>query len=418
MFKYTPPADIDDLAGRPTRQTFLDQWHTFIAGRFAFEAVGRPHVFSEVNSPATSGNIPITWDAFPLSLRRIHPGNAAQRWTAAETLDTSEPEGPFRPQDEYCEWFVYRDTPAGPIKRIVFTAEAPEYWEELALADFDRVLALYREHVSPLVQPQDLIANGSYNPRNKWNTTDGVMHLTHAANTLAAEINLAARATVMRRKAAGQRITDLRPFACASNFGDVNRSSDPTIGQKVNHAVLPPAPGATSTSITLANPVALYIHSIKANVLTDENDAPLPTDWFQFVRGVAGRGLMCVLKPPPGATFGLDKVKVAGRALTHGGQVADHITMALYGKTTALGAPQPQLQAPVAHCCAAAATDLSALDKVNLDYIGANGNCGAGMKDPFAPPPGPVPMAAAPPAAIRLKRQRSSPYYKTERGGV
>ena len=27
MFKYAPPANIDDLAGRPTRDGFLDDWH-------------------------------------------------------------------------------------------------------------------------------------------------------------------------------------------------------------------------------------------------------------------------------------------------------------------------------------------------------------------------------------------------------
>ena len=48
---------------------------------------------------------------------------------------------------------------------------------------------------------------GEYNPFNRWNTTHGAMHLTHPANTLAAEIRLAADGTVVRSRAAG-RCTD------------------------------------------------------------------------------------------------------------------------------------------------------------------------------------------------------------------
>ena len=36
------------------------------------------------------------------------------------------------------------------------------------------------------------IRKGTYNPYNRWNTTDGIMHLTHPANTLSAEIKLGA----------------------------------------------------------------------------------------------------------------------------------------------------------------------------------------------------------------------------------
>jgi len=215
MFRYNPPANIDDLSGRPTRTAFLDAWHSHVAARFAQEISG-PGVslfFSETTSAATSPEIPVPWDAFPLFIRRRFPNDANKRWAEADVLDTSEQAGPFRQQDEYCEWFAYRDTAAGPIKRIVFTAEAPEYWERLAVADFERVVQLYRQHVSPQVQPAELLDAGAYNPRNKWNTTHGVMHLTHPANSLGAEINLAARATVMRMDGQGIRVTDVRKFA-------------------------------------------------------------------------------------------------------------------------------------------------------------------------------------------------------------
>ena len=67
---------------------------------------------------------------------------------------------------------------------------------------------LYREDVSPHVKYEDLICavdlvdysdpsspfvvykKGSYNPYNRWNTTDGIMHLTQPSNSLSAEILL------------------------------------------------------------------------------------------------------------------------------------------------------------------------------------------------------------------------------------
>src|SRR5262249_22812755 len=175
----------------------------------------------------------------------------------------------------------------------------------------------------------EVLKKGTYNPYNEWNTSKGVMHLTHPANTLGAEIDLAARATVPRRDATGKRVTEVRRLACGSDFGDANRSSDPNIGLGVNLTVFPATPGAAAQSITLANPVALYLDRIAAGVITDEDDNPLP-DWFKIVRGVTGRGLMAVLEPPADAAFGLDKVQIIGKKLTHGGQVADHIQMVLY----------------------------------------------------------------------------------------
>jgi hypothetical protein len=404
MFKYSPPANIDDLAGRPTRAFFLDAWHDRINGYFKFEVDNLPQgnklFFSETTNAAASGELPVTWNAFPLSIKRDHPNDATARWEAADRLGSTDraPNGgtqvlmPFRRQDEYCEWFAYRSSPGGPITRIVFTAEAPEYWIELAKRDFERVVELYRQHVSPGVNPDDLklkqdiqfgdtvLEKGSYNPYNDWNTAKGVMHLTHRANTLRAEVNLAARATIPRRDVNGNRVTEVRRFACGSDFGDANRSSDPNIGQGVNLTAFPAAPGQTPLSITLANPVALYIDRIASGVITDEDSNPLP-GWFKIVRGVAGRGLMAVLEPPAGAAFGLEKVQVLGEKLTHGGQVAEQIQMVLYAKTANLGHPVPPIEPCVSHCCRADTN--TPTERLNLRQADARDSCGANSKDAF-----------------------------------
>ena len=85
----------------------------------------------------------------------------------ADTL-LSDSDGPFRPQDEYCEWFVTRAAGTNKITRVDFTCEGPEYWVAMAhgypdrvptsvktanaQGDKNKVLALYQQLVSPSVQ--------------------------------------------------------------------------------------------------------------------------------------------------------------------------------------------------------------------------------------------------------------------------
>jgi len=414
MFKYSTPAGIDDLHERPTRSDFLDDWHGSVKRDFLANIGDLPPThqlfFTETVSPATSAEIPITWNAFPLSISRVVPNNPIQRWDAADRLgernrsvDGTSVLKKFRFQDEYCEWFAYRQTPGGPISRIVFTAEAPEYWIMLAKHDFQAVFVLYKSLVSPEVQEHELkltkairfgnsVLNvGDYDPYNVWNTEKGVMHLTHPANTLGAEINLAAVATIPIADIDNNRVTEVRRLACSSVFGDPNRSSDPSIGHGVNMTALPTTLGAAAQSITLANPVALYIDDIANGAITDENGDPL-AGWFTIVRGVRGRGLMAVLEPPPGAAIGLGQIRIGNRSLTHGGQVAERIQMVLYGKTANLGHPVPPLFPRLQHCCRP--NNSAQVNILNLDHEELENGCSSGNVDAFPElrpdPPGPA----------------------------
>jgi len=65
------------------------------------------------------------------------------------------PPGPRGWKDEYNEWVVTRDE-SGKITKINFTAENPEYWFTMWKVDPNKVLALYRELVSPKVVLEDL----------------------------------------------------------------------------------------------------------------------------------------------------------------------------------------------------------------------------------------------------------------------
>lgn len=399
MFTYSPPASIDDLSGRPSKPTFLANWHIYINQNFHdnIGALGDdPLFFSETDTPAQSGPVPIPWNGFPLSLTRQFK-NRTDAWKAADTLQTTNrytPKGSasvvtmFRPQDEYCEWFAY--TTASKITRIVFTAEGPEYWIKLAESDFSVVLSLYQQFVNPGVTANDLrlshdlqfgdvlLQAGSYDPFNKWNTTNGVMHLTHPANTLGAEINLAAFATIPREDTPGARVSDVRRLICCAGYGNANRSSDPSIGFAVNTTCVPLTAGSAIMTATLADPVGLYMNQLQAGVLTGPNGEALD-NWFQFVRGNAGKGLMAVVEPPSGSAFGLDRVLVKGVPLQRGGQIAEAIDMVLYAKVASHAGPAPSLQACTNVCCMPAGTPAASIKNINLAQ--PNGAC----KSPSVP---------------------------------
>jgi len=73
-------------------------------------------------------------------ISRKFGGGGPKAWSAADVLQSTTRYTPdqsppvttqFRPQDEYCEWFAYKDPGSGKLSRIVFTSEGPEYWINL-----------------------------------------------------------------------------------------------------------------------------------------------------------------------------------------------------------------------------------------------------------------------------------------------
>jgi hypothetical protein len=199
-----------------------------------------------------------------------------------------------------------------------------------AHGDKDRVLQLYRQLVNPSVQMADLFKNGVYNPRNKWNTTSGAVHLTHPANTLEAEINIAAQATVLRARQ-GQVLTDQDALICCAAYGVPGRASDPTIGGNVN------ALARQGASITLANPVGLYIDSLNTTGWVTPDGTP-PSTFWSLVRGTPGAGLRGVFEVPAAKGYTVSDIKIGGVPIQFGGQIAEHILMKLTGVACRIGA--------------------------------------------------------------------------------
>ncbi|QLH38125.1 MAG: hypothetical protein HWD60_02895 [Defluviicoccus sp.] len=377
---FSTPAFVGDLdeAGRAQWSVSLQRWFQDAAGRLP----DGHRFFNVVDNPVPK-NAPtalIPWNAFPRKFALRWPDDVETRWKTAENVVTRDmnnrpagyylpnPDGsfryaelPFRDQDEYCEWRRFYDPVTNRLKRIVFTCENPEYWTTLAERDPDTLLKLYRDLVDPEVALEDLFfqedvfvagegnkpinMRGRYNPLNKWNTTDGLVHLTHPANSLQAEIYLAADATVLRTGDSGALLTDDGLLICCAGYGSPNRSSDPTIGGKVNELV------RNGLKVTIADPVGLYIGDLDFAPI----EVPAGITAAQFWKVVRGREadrliLRAEFAPPEGATFDLEDVLVGGEPLRYGGQLAELITIVIHGIGEATEAAAPQAGCEL-KCC-------------------------------------------------------------------
>lgn len=403
--KYDPPGFMPDFDKIPGQ---LEQWSAAVSGWFDGVVQqeiavlnGQPcQFYNQLTTPPTGLTLEqeIVWNAFPGTLR--------SRWgrkRALELADTLLPvsqrmEGPgsyyggsqweqlyYRPQDEYCEWHLTRDD-AGRITRVTFTSEPPEYWQALHgdtltdengtpkypfTGDPDLLLSLYREHVSEDVQLADLVCTedlvdytdpdnpmviypkGAYNPYNRWNTTDGIMHLTQPSNSLQAEVKLGGDATILYARD-GRRISDPDALICCASYGGANRCSDPTIGASVNELA------ALGFAITLRNPVGLYMDRLDLTGWTKPDGSPVGGEYFRVLRGTPDLIERAVFEVPSDEGLTVSDLRIGGVPITHGGQLAEHITVKLVGLASEPGKFSNKPLACVGSCCT---------DDSNPDYL-------------------------------------------------
>lgn len=275
--------------------------------------------------------LPILWQGFPKSVERAHGEGTNVTWRTAE----GDPNNPHsqalarqRFQDEYLEWHVTRDLTSHKITRIEFTCEGPEYWEFLALNAPDTLVQRYQEYISTSILKADLFLGNRYNPLNKWNSDLGAMHLTQGANTLGAEVNIAAAATILR-KDNNQPVTDANALIQCAGYGVASRASDPHIGDEVNKLAW------QGYSVTLRNPIGLYMDKLDVAGFNKPEGTPVG-NYFRVLRGTPGMTLRAVYEVPPGELSGgqpfvVGDIKIGGANINFGGQVAKHITMKLIG---------------------------------------------------------------------------------------
>jgi hypothetical protein len=321
---YAPPGNLDDLDdfGRKAWNAFISNTvDTAIKGPDPKEVLHdspRPQFYNltstDTAEDATSATI--SWTAFPRIIK-ITSSSDVQRWKRADASRDV--------QDEYCEWSVTRDN-TDKITRVTFTCEGPEYWEVLAETNAQKVVELYRHHISPDVRPEDLFSPaGRYQPRNKWNdsTSNGAMHLIQRNNTLGAEIELAAAATNRRVINGAELTTEQELIACAK-YGAAERNSDPHIGAGVN------ALARQKADISLADPVGLYFDDLSTDGW-ETPDGSDPKSYWTYLRGDANHHVRAVYEVPPEKGFSVGDITISGRPIEFGAQIADFITIKLTG---------------------------------------------------------------------------------------
>lgn len=324
--------------------------------------------------PATAETVPVqAWNGFPRAVTRrapwkefpAVPGDTEGNYRAVEHLgDEDHPAGTFVDhedhvlhlpvrdrQDEYLEWAARRDGD-GNLVKLTFVAEGYDYFSKLFEHDEGRALELYRDFTGiASLKVDDLRAKrgiyrrvkngttrtvvepGGFNPRNRYNIDPGIVHLSHRANSLGAEVNLAGVSGIARRKATGATLDggNAEELLCCNQGGNPNRNSDPLISAQAYAQVL------GGFRYTLSNPVGLYIAGIEeGGLLLPDNRTQVPREWWHEVRGAglwdsnASRVLRLELRIPGTERITISDLMVGGEPVQFPGQIAELLSVHLF----------------------------------------------------------------------------------------
>ncbi|GAB1540348.1 hypothetical protein NUACC21_30170 [Scytonema sp. NUACC21] len=382
---FDPPANLTDFDAIPGHR---EAWNKYISDTFdraikdrietPYVGSGKSQYYNETKVPSDDPvDLEIVWDAFPKTLTRQFGREKA--FEEADKLSKDNIDGQLvdsRQQDEYCEWQVTRDPKTNKILRVIFTCEGPEYWQSMFggkvggdgnngfefKGDQQVLLDLYRSILNNQdVKLEDLFfadgpKKGEYNFWNKWNTTEGIVHLQQRNNTLAAEIFIGADATI-RRKKGGKEITEALRLICCGGFGGVERSSDPTIGDEVNKLA------RAGYAITLRNPVGIYFHSFDNAGFTKPGPggSRVPAgNYLTALRGIFKEpfndGSNMIVRAvyevptgelgPDGEQLTVSDIQIGGEEIVFGGQIAERIKIKFVGRATRPG----QINNPAFDC--------------------------------------------------------------------
>ena len=259
---------------------------------------------------------PISWIAFPKKINDESPTDKA-RWQKADLSRDY--------QDEYCEWSVSRNND-NKITSVTFTCEGPEYWQFLGKTSPDKVVELYRKHISPNIEKEHLFdTNGKYIPRNVWNrdTKNGAMHLIQQSNSLYAEVELAGGSSIIRTKN-GKILEEQQALIECGSYGEPGRNSDPLIGAEVN------ALARMKANVSLRDPVGLYFDEFQPEgwETPDKSDPKL---YWKILRGNTDTPVRAVYEVPDDKGFTVSDIGIKGIPITYGSQIADFVRIKLIG---------------------------------------------------------------------------------------
>jgi hypothetical protein len=310
--RFDTPASVRDL---PAGSAFYEDWHHFLEGELRTTAAtgtatGEFYDASEVNVNVLAERS-LVWMAFPRQVLVAHRDDRRAAFVEADG-DVARRD----PQNEYCEWHVTRDT-TGKITKVVFVTESPEYWQRLWAADRSRVVALYQTLVDPAVGETDLRVGGpgsDYNQFNRFNTSNGIVHLIQRINTLTAALGLSQGS--------------IHTGAARDNY----ETPPPGLMTSVDPRVICDigALARTGLSLTLREPIGLYITGYDDTGWT-KPDGSSVDDYWRIVRGSPGQILRLEYAVPPGAGFVVGDIRIGGRPIEWGGQIAEHVTCTVVG---------------------------------------------------------------------------------------
>lgn len=328
LSSFETPAQLRDLP-EVDRQRWSSDVLAFHTGFFAaqFPQYYDPTV---ADTPDDIRRTDIVWSAFPARLSSLPP---ATRWALADSTRDEH--------DEYCEWLVDRNGD-GRVTAITFTTEVPEYWSHIAESDTDKLLELYRALVSPSVTLDDLLDdNGHYLRNNRWNgaQTSGIVHLRQQSNTLQAALRLVAESTILRQRPDGTLITDRQELVRCGQLGEPRRNSDPQIAEIVNDAA------ATGASVTLADPLGLYLDGLQSAGMQTPDLADAVEFWT-VERGTNDAAVRTKFEVPADRGYTVGDITIAGTPIEFGAQVAEKVRV----RVSAFA--KPDSHAPVPRPCA------------------------------------------------------------------
>ena len=316
MFNYSDPSELNFLGVQPAKRNYQVTLHeAYRAGaRASGSAFTMLEAMNGVIPPNSDKTASVEWEAYPRTAGQSDGVIDQQRLTF---------------QDEYVEW--HSAGLGGPKGKITFTTEFPEYFEafaEIGAYELTQAIAeIYpgtrpgnQELFGPTFDPTTASALQRRNrfrqflPSNPYNNgTQGILCLTHGANSLGALVNLLIHCSKPR--------PDLDPnqvCAAVGGFCGVGRSSDPRISVAAQTLAL----GGQVLSAT--DPIGVTIVKLRGNWsmngqsidmanAQDGNGANL----WQLSRG----GRRATLLVPPG-------LELNGQAVVSGAQVSREVIVA------------------------------------------------------------------------------------------
>lgn len=312
--RFSPPGHLNDL----TRDADLQAWSDTVSTLLDARISPGGQLFNPVTNPRPNlRQRRIPWLAIPQTVAdhrsveatRVQVDNPANRRNAGVG------------QNEYCEWFTRRSSPGGDVLQVDVTTELPEYFDFLAQrlsrAEFGNV---YRQ-LYPAATDAQLFTSGTYNPANRWNTSEGAMHLIGNINDLDPNaLGVIAGALPWRFSPAG-RVLDVQ------DCGMDQFHADPTIVANINRMA------REGRAITVGDPIGVYIVDVDTSGWKTP-DGSDPRSLLALSRGTPPMHLR--VAPPPGATFRLSEVTIGGEPIRFGAQIAERT---IVGITMMVGPP-------------------------------------------------------------------------------